>query len=209
MKRVQELITIINNWTNEDEPKSYVISPYVKELAIRLDKMEKADSFFEIYSLIANTYRRMGRFVLAAHYYEKALDIVILFYNKTFNDDCYIDRIKDLFYNILKYRNRFIDDDCKDVLNNVNNNHLLPKEMVDEVYKSVMNHRRDLKSDPIEMSEEYLNVIDEVERLIDENMTYRGMGACHQYWMLKQRFLAERGINWKSPAALNPRVMFD
>ena len=60
---------------------------------------------------------------------------------------------------------------------------------------------------------EILKIMDDfnkdIEKLIDENMTYRGMGACHQYWMLKQRFLAERGINWKSPAALNPRVMFD
>ena len=69
--------------------------------------------------------------------------------------------------------------------------------------------RRSLKHDPVEMSEEYLAVIDEVEEKIDQNRTMRGMGSCHEIWGLKYEYLLEKGIHWKSPSVLNPRVMFD
>ena len=72
-----------------------------------------------------------------------------------------------------------------------------------------MSHRRNLKHDPVEMSETYLAVIDEIEARIEKNRTLRGMGSCHEIWALKQEYLAEKGIEWQSPVILNPRVMFD
>ncbi len=62
------------------------------------------------------------------------------------------------------------------------------------------------QDDPIEASEEYLAIIDEVEELIDHNKT---MDFCMEYWNLKGQYLAERGIHWRSPVILNPGVMFD
>ena len=37
----------------------------------------------------------------------------------------------------------------------------------------------------------------------------RGMGFCFLYWSSKAAVLARRGIFWKSPHEMNPRVMFD
>ncbi len=44
-----------------------------------------------------------------------------------------------------------------------------------------------------------------VEKLVDENKT---MDFCYEIWRLKTMYLAQRGIRWKSPAVMNPRVMF-
>lgn len=68
-----------------------------------------------------------------------------------------------------------------------------------------------LKFDPVERSLEWENVICEVEAeceklLKDER---RGMGFCFSYWSTKKSVLAKRGIEWASPSAMNPRVMFD
>lgn len=68
-----------------------------------------------------------------------------------------------------------------------------------------------LKFDPVEMTPEWEDNIYEVEaechrKLKDEP---RGMGFCFGYWSTKRAVLAERGIEWHSPSAMNPRVMFD
>ena len=70
---------------------------------------------------------------------------------------------------------------------------------------------RHLKVDPIQASEEWEKVIYDVEKEVDEQLKdeARGMGFCHVYWRAKRAALARRGIEWKSPSAMNPRVMFD
>lgn len=69
-----------------------------------------------------------------------------------------------------------------------------------------------LKSDPIEWSAAYEDIIDEADRktyALLENHP-RGMGFCLAYWNAKAQVLKTYyGIDWKSPAAMNPRVMFD
>ncbi|WP_294456636.1 hypothetical protein [uncultured Bacteroides sp.] len=38
----------------------------------------------------------------------------------------------------------------------------------------------------------------------------RGMGFCFAYWNTKAQVLkADYGIEWRSPAIMNPHVMFD
>ncbi len=68
-----------------------------------------------------------------------------------------------------------------------------------------------LEYDPIEDSEAYLAVIDEVERRLYEEMKDepRHMGFCYHYWSAKAAILAEYGIEWRSPGMMNPRVHFD
>ena len=68
-----------------------------------------------------------------------------------------------------------------------------------------------LKADPLEWTQQWEDVIDEVEKeacmkTADEP---RGMGFCHHYWSVKEHILWEKGINWRSPSAMNPRVLFD
>ena len=69
-----------------------------------------------------------------------------------------------------------------------------------------------LKHDPIEDTAEYKAVIEDVEKELAELLKDkpRGMGFCHIYWYEKKRILKEKyGIEWKSPALMNPRVRFD
>lgn len=68
-----------------------------------------------------------------------------------------------------------------------------------------------LKVDPVQATPEWEDVIYEVEKEVDEELKDepRGMGFCYSYWSAKRAALARRGIQWRSPSAMNPRVMFD
>ncbi len=69
-----------------------------------------------------------------------------------------------------------------------------------------------LKHDPIEWSAEYERVIDEAEKKVDELLSDepRGMGFCFSYWNTKENVLSKYyGIEWRSPAVMNPGVIFD
>lgn len=68
-----------------------------------------------------------------------------------------------------------------------------------------------LKHDPIEWSKEYEAAIDEAEREAYASLTDtpRGMGFCFAYWPAKRAALAKRGIAWRSPQQMNPKVKFD
>lgn len=68
-----------------------------------------------------------------------------------------------------------------------------------------------LKFDPVERTEQYEEVIQEVEAECDAALSDvpRSMGYCFAYWAEKRRILAEHGIQWRSPAAMNPGVIFD
>ena len=70
---------------------------------------------------------------------------------------------------------------------------------------------RYIKHDPVERTEQCEEVYYEVEQEIEEQLsdTPRGMGFCFAYWSARRAALAKRGIEWYSPATLNPRVMFD
>lgn len=70
---------------------------------------------------------------------------------------------------------------------------------------------RSLKYDPIQNTPEWEEIIYEVEKELDEQFrdVDRFMGFCHQYWSAKRAALARRGIEWRSPQAMNPRVRFD
>ena len=86
---------------------------------------------------------------------------------------------------------------------------LIDDEKIDQIYQKRMNGRRTFKNDPVEMTPEYLAVIDEIEERVEKNQKLHGMGSCFEYWDLKQQYLAEKGISWESPALLNPNARFD
>lgn len=208
---VKQLIKGVEACVVDDEFKGYKASPLLKKidelLLANLDEEEESLSFaYNTYVFIGQAYRRMGRFSVSAMIEEKGLDIALKLYcdhNKRAED------IDALLYNILVDRNYYVDDDCPDVLNKVRGTNIIEPEIIKKIADNVMKRRRSLKHDPVEMSEEYLAVIDEVEEKIDQNRTMSGMGSCHEIWALKYEYLLEKGIHWKSPQILNPRVMFD
>ena len=66
--------------------------------------------------------------------------------------------------------------------------------------------------DPIEDEERFQRIELDVERKLDEELGYDVpyMGFCHKYWHRKKQILKEEyGIDWKSPADMNPMMCFD
>lgn len=72
-------------------------------------------------------------------------------------------------------------------------------------------YQRHLKADPIERTPQWEELYYEVEQECDRRLgdTPRGMGFCFAHWSTLAAVLAERGIEWRSPSVMNPRVMFD
>lgn len=70
---------------------------------------------------------------------------------------------------------------------------------------------RMLKFDPIERTSLWEDNIYQAELEVDKILegVPRGMGFCHAFWPVLKRVLAQRGIPWKTPTELNPRVLFD
>lgn len=68
-----------------------------------------------------------------------------------------------------------------------------------------------LKYDPIEDTPEFQAIKEELEKKIIEKIgKNRGMGYCHLYWSTKREILwKDYGIVWRSPAIMNPGVIFD
>lgn len=69
-----------------------------------------------------------------------------------------------------------------------------------------------LKHDPVEWTARWEEVIDEVDKIVDSRLEDhpRGMGFCHACWHERAAVLSEQfGIEWRSPARMNPRVLFD
>lgn len=68
-----------------------------------------------------------------------------------------------------------------------------------------------IKTDPIELTDKYLKIELEVERLIRKEIGEGGyMGFCHKYWWTKKNLLKEKyGIEWKNPVDMNPDVDLD
>lgn len=68
-----------------------------------------------------------------------------------------------------------------------------------------------MKDDPVEWTARFEEVIDDAEREALSHLkdTPRSMGFCHAYWSRLSAALSDRGIDWRSPALMNPRCMFD
>ena len=213
-ERLKELFELIEkNGDYNAYELTYLAVPYLREteeiveaqLASErpYDKVTLLDSA-TIMRYLAEAYDRLGRFAVSVRYYKRAIELAAKLYTM------YGEEMQDsstMIYNALKARNYYVDDDCEDIREQALV--FISKDIVDDVFDTVMKRRRNLKHDPVEMTEEYLAVIDEVDEKIEKNREYRGFGSCHHVWNLKTDYLAEKGIEWKSPVVLNPRVRFD
>lgn len=177
-----------------------ILAPHLEREDIHPDTLRDA---VDIYSSFANVYERTDRIMLAAECYDRAIDYAARLYRDyggRVEDDC------DLVYSAIRAHNYYLDDDCEDI-------RALATIFLDDDAKDVFSRiyacRRHLRHDPIELTTEYLAVIDEVEVLVEENREFYGFGSCHHVWELKKQYLAERGIVWHTPSELNPWVMFD
>lgn len=69
------------------------------------------------------------------------------------------------------------------------------------------------KEDGKEYDPKYRKIIEEVNEEVKTEMmqqgTYRKFGSIHDYWLRKKEKLRTRGIEWRSPAELNPNMIID
>lgn len=69
-----------------------------------------------------------------------------------------------------------------------------------------------IKHDPVEWTARWEEIIDKADKIVYERLADhpRGMGFCHAFWHERSEVLEkEFGFAWRSPAIMNPRVMFD
>jgi hypothetical protein len=71
----------------------------------------------------------------------------------------------------------------------------------------------DSKFDAKENDPKYQRTIKEVEAEVDavmkKNGSFGGFGSVHSFWGLKKQILKAKGIDWRSPAELNPNSNYD
>ncbi|MEO6908068.1 MAG: hypothetical protein ABI210_09285 [Abditibacteriaceae bacterium] len=68
------------------------------------------------------------------------------------------------------------------------------------------------KYDPIEDDPKIKPIIQAAENEAEKQLVGFGpvLGYCHLFWATKQEILKVKyGIEWKSPAEMNPTVLFD
>ncbi len=94
-------------------------------------------------------------------------------------------------------------------LQNAIANLFTPEELVKIIHDPRIGH---LRRDPVEYTWEWEEIYYDVEEKIDERFASvpRHMGLCFRIWSAKRDLLKnEYGIDWHSPAQMNPRVHFD
>lgn len=120
------------------------------------------------------------------------------------------EKIKEALSSAFFYQERFGKKLLKDVS--------FAKEKLDEntlkiLMKSAKEEARDqILTDPVESSDSYLAVRFEAEKLTDELLEKtksQNTPFCVSYWNTKKRILKDKfGIDWKSPADMNPEIRF-
>ena len=209
--KIQARVDAIESRKVDTYAASYFDVPDLKAIVSLLegnvgDDIIALTAVYDGYRYVAEQYASLGRFSVAAIYRLEALKVGLKLFEVTGEVP---EEFEQTYSDTLRDRNFYVDDDCTDVVELVRGKGAIPDEKVDAILQKRISRRRTFKTDPVEMSPEYLAVIDEVEARVAKNRTVFGMGACHQIWNLKREYLAEKGIAWKSPAQLNPFVHFD
>mgnify|MGYP003499820871 FL=1 len=211
LDRIVELFNgIEGNKEHEYAAPTYKDSPALKEMAAIIlgcteDTAEVLPEKITVLTYLSKCYDEMCRAGMSVKYYKMLLTCYVKLskLEKLSKDDK--KHFEEAFYNAVKARNWYVPDDCADLKEIVSG--AISDKKMDELYQKAVDSRKGLpKNDPIELSDEYLAVIDEVEELVEKN---KKVNVCFEYWNLKTDYLEERGIRWSSPAMLNPGVMFD
>ena len=144
-------------------------------------------------SVIADFYFELGTYYRSISRYQKALES----FQKAFEireDE------PSLYYIVLT--ERFLHPD-KTI--DIFNEHLVSPRV-----KLALQGRSGLKIDPVEKSQEFMDVYDEVHEEAMEILEKEGdLHLCLQLWGILSDCYLKRGIFWRSPALMNPNVRFD
>ena len=211
-KRLTDLLNEIEGRKeHEYAAATYKDVPALKEIVRLVEEQLAGDSDESTYvdsiavlGYVADRYDSLGRYAVSAKFYNQILSLALKLKQQYGTDT---DGIDGYLYAALQARNFYVDDDCDDLVQIVTE--LMSASDAQRIINERKERRRSLKHDPVEMTEEYLSVIDEVEEKIEKNRTTYGHGSCFEVWSLTKYYLLEHDIEWQTPSELNPRVLFD
>ncbi len=211
-KRLTELLgEIEGRKEHEYAAATYKDIPALREIVRLVEEQLAGDSdestlvdSIAVLGYVADRYDSLGRFVVSAKFYNQILSLALKLKQEYGTDT---DGIDGYLYAALQARNFYIDDDCDDLADIATE--LMNAGDVERIISERKERRRSLKHDPVEMTEEYLAVIDEIEEKVEKSRTTYGHGSCFEVWSLKKSYLLEHDIEWHTPSELNPRVLFD
>lgn len=211
-KRIIELIKEIESrkehqyaaTTYKDIPALQEIDRIVKEqLASEqpCDHDTLADSIFAV-RYLGSAYESMWRIAYANKYHKWLFDLHLDLYRRFGEKD---KELADDYYTALRARNYYGKDECPDLASPAKE--LLPDKKRLDIEKQVFVDFHPLKHDPVELTDEYLAVIDEVDRRMDTE-EYRN---AHPFIRNNrfQELLWEYGVRWEPMTSLNPGWHFD
>ncbi len=206
--RIQMLFAGIEaNKEHENAAPTYRDTPALEEMAGIIlgnseDSLEVWSNKLPVLMYLARSYDYMCRSGVSVKYHQQVLEAYarLMSFRPLTEEEMPV--FESAFGKAVKARNFYQDDACEDLVAIVNG--LISEDKIKELLAA--NSGRHIKNDPIELTDEYLAVIDEVEQKIEET---KEVELCHEYWQLKALYLKEHGIKWSSPSVLNPGVMFD
>ena len=165
------------------------------------DRETLIDSIFAI-RYLGSAYESMWRIAYANKYYKWLFDVHLELYRRFGEKD---KELADDYYTALRARNYYGKDECPDLTEIAKE--LLPDSKRLNIEKQILEDFQPLKHDPIELTDEYLAVIDEVDRLMDvpENKNVHPFVWNERF----QALLRQYGIKWEPMTSLNPGWHFD
>ncbi|MBE6671780.1 MAG: hypothetical protein E7593_06215 [Ruminococcaceae bacterium] len=212
VKRILELIKEIEERkehpnaaaTYKDVPALCEIDRIVKEQLVLEEPCDRdtlIDSIFAV-RYLGTSYETMWRIAYANKYYKWLFDIHSELYRRFGEKD---KELADDYYTALRARNYYGKDECSDLIE-------LAKGLISDskrlkIEKEILEDFCPLKHDPVELSDKYLEVIDEVDRLMDvpENKNVHSFVRNERF----QALLLQYGIEWEPMTSLNPGWHFD
>lgn len=155
---------------------------------------EALELSIQIVRYLARNYEALWRIAECNEWYRRLLEL----YGRRTPDGA---PLEEDYYLALRARNYHRADRCDDL--HALAEAFLPPETIAEEETAALN-AIDLRNDPVELTPEYRAVIDEVDRLVDEN----GSKTLFPFerWKLKRQFLKEHGIDWRPPAGMEPGI---
>jgi len=190
--------------TYKDVPALQEISEILKTQYLAekpYDRDALTDSIIAV-RYLATAYEYMWRIAYAVKFYNLLLELQKELYCQFKELD---ENRADDYYRALRARNYYKKDSCSDLSELAKE--LIPDAKREKIEKEVLVDWTPIKRDPVELTDEYLAVIDEVECIMDTEE----IGKMHHFAKsdLFQQLLKQRGIEWNPITTLNPNMHFD
>jgi len=190
---------------------TYKDVPALKEIENIITKKLAAETPYDRDTLVdsiaavrylGSAYEYMWRIAYAVKHYDHLMKLHLDLFRRFGERD---ENCNDDYYSSLRARNYYGKDLCDDLKEIAKE--LLPENDRTKIETQIFSEFHPLKHDPVELTDKYLSVIDEIERRMDTD-EIKKMHSFTKSRLFGQ-LLLEYGIEWKSVTSLNPGCHFD